>query len=92
MVLAIMAILLALAIPVFGDFQERWILETTAWRLVSDLRLAQQIAITTGVNTRIDFRWTRATIASFTRGEDHGQASRGYLLCDEQFSAREGGA
>lgn len=57
MVLAIMAILLALAIPVFGGFQERWTLETTAWRLVSDLRLAQQIAITTGVNTRIDFRW-----------------------------------
>lgn len=52
-----MAILFALAIPVLRGFHERWTLKTTAWRLVSDLRLAQQIAITAGENTRIDFRW-----------------------------------
>lgn len=57
MVLAILALLFALAIPAFQGVCERWTLETTAWRLVSDLRLAQQIAVTGGIDTRIDFRW-----------------------------------
>lgn len=57
LVLAILALLLALAVPVFRGAGERWALETAAWRLVSDLRLAQQTAITGGVETRVDFRW-----------------------------------
>lgn len=55
--MAILGIMLAMAIPALGSVSERWTLETAAWRLVSDLRLAQQIAITGGMDTRIDFRW-----------------------------------
>lgn len=49
--------MLAIAIPALRGFHERWTLKTTAWRFASDLRLAQQIAITGGMDTRIDFRW-----------------------------------
>lgn len=49
--------MLGVAIPVCSSVSARWTLETAAWRLVSDLRLAQQIAISGGIDTRIDFRW-----------------------------------
>ncbi len=55
--LAVLSIMTAVAIPVFSSVNEQWALETAAWRLVSDLRLAQQIAVTGGIDTRIDFRW-----------------------------------
>ncbi len=34
----------------------RWQLEAAAWRLASDLRLAQQVAISTGKTSRVEFR------------------------------------
>ena len=54
-VLAILAILLAIAIPTVSG-EPKWRLEEAAWRL-ADMRLARQLAITTGKNTRFEFRW-----------------------------------
>lgn len=49
--------MLAIAIPTVSGLNEKWRLEEAAWRLASDMRLARQLAITTGKNTRFEFRW-----------------------------------
>lgn len=55
--MAIMAIMLAIAVPAAGGMNERWRLEEAAWRLATDMRRARQAAISTGKDTRFEFRW-----------------------------------
>ncbi len=47
--------MLAIAVPALGGMNERWCLEEAAWRLASDMRLARQMAISTGKDTRFEF-------------------------------------
>jgi Tfp pilus assembly protein FimT len=49
--------MLAVVIPLVGGLMERGRLEVAAWRLASDMRLAQQVAVTTEKQTRLEFRW-----------------------------------
>lgn len=55
--LAILAIMAAIAVPRLGGINDRWLLEKAAWGLAADMRLARQVAITTGKYTRMEFRW-----------------------------------
>ncbi len=55
-VIAILTVLYLLAVPYVFNIIHKSKLEAAAWRLVSDMRLARQAAITTGKTTRIEFR------------------------------------
>lgn len=57
MALAILGILTTIAVPAVTGLNEKWRLEEAAWRLASDLRLARQVAISTGRYTQLSFRW-----------------------------------
>jgi Tfp pilus assembly protein FimT len=58
LVMATITLLTLLALPSLAALAERWELDAAAWRLVSDMRLARQTAITTGKAVRIEFRTT----------------------------------
>ena len=57
MALAILGILAAVAVPAVTGLHDKWRLEEAAWRLASDMRLARQVAISTGRYTQVNFRW-----------------------------------
>lgn len=57
-VVAILTMLYLLAVPYVLNTVHKSKLESAAWQLVSDMRLARQAAITTGKTTRIEFRET----------------------------------
>lgn len=56
LVIAIMAVIAVLALPLFAGVGDSRKLESAAWRLVSEMRLARQTAISTGKTVRIEFR------------------------------------
>ena len=48
---------------------DRWRLEEAAWKLASDMRLARQVAITTGRGSWINFRWEAGDYRVFSPEE-----------------------
>lgn len=65
MVLAILAILTAVGAVMISGLNDRWRLEEAAWRLATDMRLARQLAISTGKETRFEFRWEQGDYRMF---------------------------
>lgn len=54
-----------LAAVAMGGLSDRWRLEEAAWRLAADMRLARQLAISTGKDARFEFRWEQGDYRMF---------------------------
>lgn len=62
-------ILCGLTAVAVSGLSDRWRLEEAAWRLAADMRLARQLAISTGKDSRFEFRWEQNDYRMFLPGE-----------------------
>lgn len=68
-VIAIIAILSLLAMPLLFNWEPEWELEAAAWDLAAKIRLARQVAITRRKTTRIEFREAAGDYRIFFPGD-----------------------